>query len=91
MPTQRIGAACFYTAVAVSQCFIAVVAGSGPGFRSLVLSAAGKSVQAVRSYNPGWQGTIGQGRIRRSIIGRPGESLLPLRLGDRGWSYALQG
>jgi hypothetical protein len=52
MPTQRIGAACFYTAVAVSQSFIAVVAGSGPGFRSLVLSAAGKSVQAVRSYNP---------------------------------------
>ena len=50
--TQRIGAACFYAAAAVSQSFIAVVAGSGPGFRSLVLSAAGKSVQAVRSYNP---------------------------------------
>jgi hypothetical protein len=32
MPTQRIGAACFYAAVAVSQAFVAVVAGVALAF-----------------------------------------------------------
>ena len=46
---RRLYDTCLHAAVAVSQAFIAVVAGGCRGFRALVLSAAGK---------PSWTGLL---------------------------------